>query len=42
MNAFIPGIADIINGVDINAEGDTINTVSYAERIAMGKKPRML
>lgn len=38
MNAFIPGIADIINGVDINAEGDTINTVSYAERIAMGKK----
>ncbi len=38
MNAFIPGIADIINGVDINAEGDTINTVSYAERIAMGRK----
>ena len=38
MNAFIPGITDIINGVDINAEGDTINTVSYAERIAMGKR----
>lgn len=37
-HAFIPGITDIINGVDMNAEGDTINTVSYADRIAMGKK----
>ncbi len=37
-NAFIPGIKDIINGVDINAEGDTINTVSYPERIEMGRK----
>lgn len=37
MNAFIPGITDIINGVDINANGDTINTVSYADRIAQGK-----
>ncbi len=37
-DAFIPGITDIINGVDMNAEGDTINTVSYADRIAMGKK----
>ncbi len=36
-NAFIPGITDIINGVDMNAEGDTVNTVPYAERIAMGK-----
>lgn len=40
MNAFIPGVTDIINGVDINAEGDTINTVPYAERIAMGKTAR--
>ncbi len=37
-NAFIPGIKDIIDGVDINENGDTINTVSYAERIEMGKK----
>lgn len=37
-NAFIPGITDIINGVDVTADGDTINTVSYAERIARGKK----
>lgn len=37
-NAFIPGINDIINGVDINAEGDTVNTVSYPERIEMGRK----
>lgn len=37
-NAFIPGIADIINGISINENGDTINTISYAERIALGKK----
>ena len=37
-HAFIPGVTDIINGIDMNAEGDTINTVSYADRIAMGKK----
>ncbi len=37
MNAFIPGISDIIEGVDINAEGDTVNTVSYQERIERGK-----
>lgn len=36
-NAFIPGISDIINGVDIDANGDTINTVSYAERIERGR-----
>ena len=36
-NAFVPGITDIIEGVDINANGDTINTVGYAERIARGK-----
>ncbi len=38
VNAFIPGVTDIINGVDINEKGDTINTVSYADRILMGKK----
>lgn len=36
-NAFVPGINDIIAGVDINEQGDTINTVSYAERIERGK-----
>lgn len=37
-DAFVPGISDIINGFDINANGDTINTVSYEERIARGKQ----
>ena len=36
--SFVPGINDLIDGVNLNAAGDTINTVSYAERIAMGKK----
>lgn len=36
-NAFVPGINDVIAGVDINERGDTINTVSYAERIERGK-----
>lgn len=35
--SFVPGINDIINGVSINAEGDTVNTVSYAERMERGK-----
>ena len=37
MNSFVPGIADIVNGVSVNAEGDTINTVSYPERMERGK-----
>jgi len=37
MDSFVPGITDIVNGFSINAEGDTINTVSYAERIERGK-----
>ncbi len=36
-NAFVPGVTDIINGVDLNAEGDTVNTVPYAERIERGR-----
>lgn len=36
--AFVPGVTDIIEGIDINENGDTINTVSYAERIALGKQ----
>lgn len=36
-NAFVPGINDIINGFSIDEYGDTVNTVSYAERIRRGK-----
>lgn len=35
--AFVPGITDIVEGRDINAAGDTVNTVSYAERIEKGR-----
>ncbi len=38
VNAFVPGINDLIKGVDMTPEGDTIHTVSYADRIAMGKE----
>lgn len=37
-DSFVPGINDLINGESINEAGDTVNTVSYAERIVMGKK----
>ncbi|MDE6334441.1 MAG: cytochrome ubiquinol oxidase subunit I [Muribaculaceae bacterium] len=39
-NTFVPGINDIINGISITPYGDTLNTVSYDERIAMGKEAR--
>lgn len=39
-NGFVPGITDIINGVSVNAQGDTINTVSYQERIVRGQQAR--
>lgn len=38
VNAFVPGINDLINGVELTAEGDTVKTDSYATRIAMGRK----
>lgn len=38
--AFVPGIDDLIAGRYITQNGDTVNTVSYAERITMGKKAR--
>ena len=38
LNAYVPGIADIIQGYTLDENGDTINTVSYAERIRMGKE----
>lgn len=37
-NTFVAGIDDIIDGYALTPEGDTINTVSYAERIEMGQK----
>ncbi len=40
MNSFVPGINDIIAGRSVNAAGDTVNTVSYAERIARGQAAR--
>lgn len=39
-NTFVPGINDLINGVALTPEGDTINTVSYAERIERGLEAR--
>ena len=36
-DAFIPGVEDIINGISISPQGDTINNISYAERIERGK-----
>ena len=39
MDAFVPGINDLINGVtDITASGDTVRTLSYAERIEAGRR----
>ena len=37
INSFVPGINDLIDGVELTAAGDTIRTVSYTERIARGK-----
>lgn len=37
-NSFVPGINDLINGIEITPEGNTVHTVSYAERIAIGRK----
>ena len=37
MNSFVPGVSDLVKGVSIDANGDTVNTVSYAERINRGK-----
>jgi len=36
-NAFVPGIEDIIDGKSMDANGNHVNTVSYAERIEKGK-----
>ncbi|MDE5672685.1 MAG: cytochrome ubiquinol oxidase subunit I, partial [Duncaniella sp.] len=36
--SFVPGIDDLLNGIELTPEGDTIRTDSYAERIAIGKR----
>lgn len=38
MNAFIPGINNLIEGYELTPQGDTIRTVSYAERIEAGRR----
>lgn len=40
-NTFVPGIDDIIDGYTLTPEGDTVNTISYAERIKIGTKARI-
>ncbi len=37
-DAFVPGVNDLINGIELTQSGDTVRTVSYAERIAIGRK----
>lgn len=39
-NTFVPGINDLINGIALTPDGDTVRTVSYAERIALGRDAR--
>ncbi len=36
--SFVPGINDLIEGIRIDENGDTLRTDSYADRIAMGKE----
>lgn len=35
-DAFVPGINDLIDGIELDANGDTVRTVSYYERIERG------
>ena len=37
-NAFVPGINDLIDGIELTPEGDTIHTDSYARRIEIGRE----
>ena len=38
--SFVPGVNDIIDGISKTPEGKPVNTVSYAERMANGKKAK--
>ncbi len=40
LHSFVPGIEDLIDGIELTQQGDTLRTVSYAERIEIGKKAR--
>ena len=37
-NSFVPGINDLIEGIELTADGDTVHTVGYAERIEIGRR----
>ena len=37
-NSFVPGINDLIDGIELTPEGDTVYTDSYAKRIEMGRE----
>lgn len=39
-NTFVPGIDDLIAGITVTPQGDTIQGDSYARRIAMGRAAR--
>ncbi|MCM1005453.1 MAG: cytochrome ubiquinol oxidase subunit I [Prevotella sp.] len=39
-NSFVPGIDDLIDGIELTPQGDTIYTDSYAKRIEMGRMAR--
>lgn len=36
-DAFVPGIYDLVDGIELTRTGDTVRTVSYAERIEIGR-----
>jgi len=36
--AFVPGITDLLEGIELTEAGDTVRTTSYAERIEIGRK----
>ena len=37
-HSFVPGINDLIEGIELTPQGDTIHTTGYAERIAAGRR----
>lgn len=39
-NSFVPGIDDLIEGITLTADGDTVRGLSYADKIALGKESR--
>lgn len=39
-HTFVPGINDLIDGISLTPEGDTVRTESYAERIEIGRRAR--